>query len=106
MWQWPILRKVCWKTSRFSLYRSDLLPAHLPGRWQGDRGVLVWKVGAVQLPGGQRISRACYHQRAHKEGTLRINIGGTSWKPHVSTSLVNLLWQHFYICLPPQGFAL
>lgn len=78
MWQWPILRKVCWKTSRFSLYLSDLLPAHLPGRWQDDRGELVWKVGAVRLPGGQRISRACYPQRAHNEGTLRINICGAA----------------------------
>lgn len=50
-----ILRKVCWETSRFSLYLSDLLPAHLPGRWPDDGGVLACRIGAVHLPAGQRI---------------------------------------------------
>lgn len=48
-------------------YLSDLLPAYLLGRWPDDRGVLACRVGVVQLPGGQKISRDCHLLTVHKE---------------------------------------
>lgn len=63
-------------------YLSDLLPAYLPCRRPDDRGVLACKVGAVQLPGGQKISRDCYLQTDHKEGAPW---SATPWQ---STSVV------------------
>lgn len=51
--------------NRFSL--SDLLPAHMPGRWPDGKGVLMCRVRAAQLCGGQKISWDFYPQTDHKD---------------------------------------
>lgn len=51
--------------NRFSL--SDLLPAHMPGRWPDGKGVLTCRVRAAQLCGGQKISWDFYPQTDHKD---------------------------------------